>query len=86
MTTKLDSPLMPAQNPTKPTTATGTGEGVMVMAVFESRKGRSRTVRAWDELSGIGREALLESMRQRRKAEEQQRQMYTAMFSLRSNR
>jgi hypothetical protein len=85
MTTKLDTRLMPAQNPTNPSPTTGThGEGVKAVALFESRRGRGK--RAWDELSEIDRAVLLESVRQRRKAQDMQRQIYSELYGLRSNR
>lgn len=84
MTTKLETRLMPAQNPTKPTPTTGSGEGVKAVAIFESRPARGK--RAWDELSEIDRAVLLEAVRQRRKLQERQRQIYTEQFGLRTNR
>jgi hypothetical protein len=73
MTTTSDPRLMPAQNPTKPTpsTATDDGKGVKAVAIFESRQARGR--RAWDEMSEIDRAVLLESVRQRRKAQARKR-------------
>jgi hypothetical protein len=73
MTTHTDPRLMPAQNPTKPTqnTATDDGKGVKAVAIFESR--RARGTRAWDEMSEIDRAVLLETIRQRRKAQARKR-------------
>ena len=69
MTTKPDTRLMPAQNPTDPHPTTGTdGEGVKAVGILNPRKGRKR---AWDEMSEIDRAVLLESVRQRRKVQKQ---------------
>ena len=84
MIAHLDSPHMPAQNTTESAPATPSEEGVMAMAVFESRKGRG-TMRAWGELSEIDRAVLLESVRQRRRIQPQ-RQVYTELFGVRTNR
>lgn len=83
MTTHHDPRIRPAQNPT-PTTGTDTGEGVKAVAPFESRKNRRK--RAWDEMSEIDRAVLLESVRQRRKAQETQRSVYSEIYGLRNNR
>jgi len=84
MTAKLDTQLMPAQNPTNPSPTTGIDrEEVKAVALYESRKARKR---AWDELSEVDRAVLLESVRQRRRSQEQQRQIYTELFGLRTNR
>lgn len=84
MTTKLDTQLMPAQNPTKPSPATDPGEEVLEVALFESRKARG--TRAWDELAEIDRALLLESVRQRRKLRKQQTTIHNEIYRLRSNR
>jgi hypothetical protein len=84
MTTNLDPHLMPAQNTTKPTPATPTGEGVKAVALFESRKGRG--TRAWDELSEIDRQVLLESMRQRRKYQAHKTKIYSELYGMRTNK
>ena len=85
MTTQLDTPLMPAQNPTHLDPTTGPqGEGVKAVALFESRKGR--VTRAWDEMSEIDRIVLLESVRQRRKAQQHKHQIESEIYRLRANR
>lgn len=85
MTRELDTPLMPAQNPDESTQVDRShGEGVKAVALFESRKARS--ARAWDELSEIDRAVLLESVRQRRAAEQQKQKIYTEVYGIRSNR
>nr|MCW2728792.1 hypothetical protein [Aeromicrobium sp.] len=81
MTTNLDPHLMPAQNTTKPTPATPTGEGVKAVALFESRKPRP-----WDELSEIDRAVLLESVRQRRKDQTHKQKIYSELFGMRINK
>ena len=69
MTTKPDTRLMPAQNPTDLHPTTGTdGEGVKAVGILDPRKGRKR---AWDEMSEIDRAVLLETVRQRRKVQKQ---------------
>jgi len=69
MTTKPDTRLMPAQNPTDLHPTTGSdGEGVKAVGILNPRKGRKR---AWDEMSEIDRAVLLESVRQRRKVQKQ---------------
>jgi hypothetical protein len=84
MTTKPDTRLMPAQNPTDLHSTTGTdGEGVKAVGILNPRKGRKR---AWDELSEIDRAVLLESVRQRRKAEQQQAAIYNEIHGMRSFR
>lgn len=85
MTTHLDTPLMPAQTPTYPDPTTGLqGEGVKAVALFESRKGR--VTRAWDEMSEIDRIVLLESVRQRRKAQQHKQRIESEIYRLRANR
>lgn len=84
MTTKPDTQLMPAQNPTDLHPTTGTdGEGVKAVEMFSSRKGRKR---AWDEMSEIDRVVLLESVRQRRKIEKQNLAIQNEIYRLRSMR
>ena len=69
MTTKPETRLMPAQNPTDLHPTTGSdGEGVKAGGILNPRKGRKR---AWDEMSEIDRAVLLESVRQRRKVQKQ---------------
>jgi hypothetical protein len=82
MTTKLDDRLMPAHHPTKPTSATDTGEGVKAVALFESRPGRKR---AWDELSEIDRQVLMEEVRQRRKYDAHKARIYSELYGMRTN-
>lgn len=85
MTTNLDPRLMPAQNLTDSTPTTGTdGEEVKNMAIFESR--RARRTRAWDELPEIDRAVLLESVRQRRKLQQQKTAIYNEIYRIRANR
>jgi hypothetical protein len=80
MTLQLE--LMPAQNPTDPTSTTGSlGEGVKAMAIFESRQVRDK--RAWDEVSEIDRAVLLETVRLRREAQRQRQAMITTLYGLR---
>lgn len=84
MTTKPDTRLMPAQNPTTPHPTTGTdGEGVKAVGVLSSRNERKR---AWDEMSEIDRVVLLESVRQRRKIEKQNLAIHNEIYRLRSMR
>jgi hypothetical protein len=89
MTTKLETRLIPAQNITDSSPTTGTTRGeVKDVAIIESR--RARGTRAWDELpdndAALDRLVILESMRQRRKAREQQEAIHHALFGLRANR
>ena len=85
MTTKLDPRLIPAQNLTDSSPTTGTdGEEVKDVAIFESRRARSK--RAWDELSEIDRLVILESVRQRRKLRAHQDRIHSELFGLRANR
>jgi len=85
MTTNLDTRLMPAQHTTHPTPTTGTpGEGVKEVALFESRSARGK--RAWDELSEIDRQVLLEAVRQRRKHEAHKTRIYTELYGMRTNK
>ena len=86
MTTKLDPRLIPAQNLTdsSPTTDTD-GEEVKDVAIFESRRARSKK-RARDELSEIDRLVILESVRQRRKMRAHQDRVHNELFGLRANR
>jgi hypothetical protein len=87
MTTKLDPRLKPADDHTDSSPTTGTdGEEVKDVAIFESRRARSKK-RAWDELSEIDRAVILETVRQRRKARQRRRGPYDAAHSwLRANR
>ena len=89
MTTQLDARLKPAQNPTDPTLTTGTpstsgtpGEGVKAVALFESRQARG--TRAWDELSEIDRQVLLEAVRQRRKHQAHKTRIYSELYGMRT--
>ncbi|MBD8607731.1 hypothetical protein IFT73_12785 [Aeromicrobium sp. CFBP 8757] len=84
MNTTLDH-VMPAQHIHEcPSTDEHDGEGVKAVALFESRKGRE--TRAWDELSEIDRTVLLESVRQRRRLQQQKQTIYTQVHGIRSNR
>ena len=85
MTTKLEPRLRPAQTLTDSSPTTGTdGEEVKDVAIFESRRARGK--RVWDELSEIDRLVILESVRQRRKARQQQDAIHHELFGLRANR
>lgn len=85
MTTNREPRLKPAQNPTDPHPTTGTdGEGVKAVSLFESRQERRK--RAWDELSEIDRAVLLESVRQRRKAQKHRTTIDAAVYTMRINR
>ena len=89
MTTNLDPRLMPAHTLTDSSPTTGTdGEEVKDVAIFESR--RARRTRARDELPKldpvIDRAVILESVRQRRKAREQQNRIHSELFGIRANR
>lgn len=84
MTTKFDTPLMPAQNPTDLDPTTGTDrEGVKAVGILRPREDRKR---AWDELSEIDRAVLLESVRQRRNAQKHKTVISSEIYRLRSNR
>lgn len=84
MTTKPDTRLMPAQNPTDLHPTTGTdGEGVKAVGILNPRKDRKR---AWDEMSEIDRAVLLESVRQRRKVQKQNIAIQNEIYRLRSMR
>lgn len=85
MNTTLDERLMSAQNPTDPAQTTGTPRGeVKPVALFEIRK--ERVTRAWDELSEIDRQVLLESARQRRKNQALKTKIYSEIYGIRANR
>ena len=87
MTTKLDPQVMPAPRLTNSANPTGSdGEEVNDMAIFKSRKPAARRARAWDDLSEIDRIMLLESVRHRRRVEEQKRKIYSELYGLRSDR
>lgn len=86
MTTKLETRLITAKNPTEnssPTTGT-VGEGVKAVAIFESRQARGK--RAWDEMSEIDRAVLLESVRQRRIQQKRKRSIESSIYNMRSGR
>lgn len=74
---------IPTDESIRPTHGTH-GEGVKAVALFESRQGR--VTRAWDELSEIDRAVLLESVRQRRRVQQQKQAIYTQVYGVRSNR
>lgn len=85
MTLQFAPPHMPAQNPIDLTqTITTSGEEVKAVAIFESRP--ARVSRAWDEMSAIDREVLLESVRLRRKAQAQKQRLHAEIYYLRTNR
>ncbi|WP_159085819.1 hypothetical protein [Aeromicrobium chenweiae] len=54
------------------------------VALFESR--RARGTRAWDELSEIDRQVLLEEVRQRRKYQAMKTQIYSELYGMRNNK
>ncbi|MRK03172.1 hypothetical protein GEV27_16765 [Aeromicrobium sp. S22] len=87
MTTPIDTRRMPAHT-TTPTSSTpkagSAGEGVNAVALFESR--RVRGPRAWDELSEIDRQVLLEEVRQRRKYQALKTQIYSELYGIRANK
>lgn len=86
MTTKLETRLITAKNPTdnsSPTNGT-VGEGVKAVAIFESRRARGK--RAWDEMSEIDRAVLLESVRQRRIQQKRKRSIESSIYNMRSGR
>jgi hypothetical protein len=90
MTTKLDPRLIPAQNLTDSSPTAGTdGEEVKDVAIFESRRARSKK-RAWDELPkndpALDRAVILESVRQRRRLRAHQDRIHNELFGLRANR
>ncbi len=98
MTTHHATRLMPAGNaqnshPTQDRTE------VNNMAIFESRRAESRRAesrraesrraadkRASDQMSGIDRAVILESMRQRRKAQKRKASIESGLYNLRSSR
>ena len=82
MTTHINT-FMPAQNPIHPDPTSGTpGEGVKAVALFESRQARGK--RAWDELSEIDRQVLLEAVRQRRKYQAMKTKIYSELYGMRT--
>lgn len=84
MNTTLDERLMSAQHPTDPAQTTGTPRGeVKAVAIFEANR---RATRAWDELSEIDRQVLLESARQRRKHQALKTKIYSEIYGIRANR
>lgn len=87
MTTNDDPRLKPAhpnQTPTgRTTTGTNDDPGEGVKAVSNRRRERKR---AWDEMSEIDRAVLLETVRQRRKAQEHRRSIENEVYRLRSLR
>ena len=85
MNTTLETPLMPATQTPEPTPSHGTrGEGVNEVALFEPRN--DRVARAWDELSEIDRQVLLESVRQRRAYQARKTRIYTELYGMRVNK
>ena len=84
MTTKPETQLMPAQNPTDLHPTTGSdGEGVKAVGILNPRQGRKR---AWDEMSEIDRAVLLETVRQRRRAQKHNMTIHNEIYRLRSTR
>lgn len=85
MTTHFATPPMSAHTPTdSQMSATTCGEEVKAVALFEPRP--ASVVRAWDEMSAIDREVLLESVRQRRRAQEQKQRLHAEIYNLRNFR
>lgn len=85
MTMQLATPTMSAHTPTdSEMTARTSGEEVKTVAIFESRP--ARVTRAWDEMSEIDRAVLLESVRQRRKAQLHKHRLHAEIYNLRINR
>ncbi len=83
MTTHLVTRLMPAgtaqnSHPTQDRTEVNT------MAIFESRQAADK--RSSDQMSGIDRAVILESMRQRRKAQKRKASIESGLYNLRSSR
>ena len=83
MTTHLATRLMPAgtdqnSHPTQDRTE------VNNMAIFESRRAAGK--RDSDQVSGIDRAIVLESMRQRRKAQKRKASIESGLYNLRSSR
>lgn len=84
MNTTLDTSLMPAtQTPESIPTHRNDGEGVNEVALFEPR---NRVARAWDELSEIDRQVLLESVRQRRRYQAHKTRIYAELYGMRVNK
>ncbi|MFC5679465.1 hypothetical protein [Aeromicrobium endophyticum] len=54
------------------------------VALFEPRN--DRVARAWDELSEIDRQVLLESVRQRRAYQAHKSRIYTELYGMRVNK
>lgn len=85
MTMQLATPDMSAHSPTDyESTARTSGEEVKAMVFLESRP--EPVVRAWDEMSEIDRAVLLESVRQRRKAQAHKQRIHSEVYALRINR
>lgn len=87
MSTQLTTP--PAAPPVQPAAPAprqdrAPREEVREVAIFESRQGRVK--RPWDELSEIDRAVLLESVRQRRKAQAHKQKVHSEIYNLRANR
>lgn len=83
MTTTLDTRLMPAQNVTDPEPTIHTpGREVTDVALIELPRVRERAADGSYE-EQVERAMLLESVRQRRKAEERRRAIYSAVYGLR---
>jgi len=68
-------------NPNLTGSTTDRGE-VKSVAIFE----RQPRARAWDEMSEIDRAVLLETVRLRRKAREQRRQLHQQHYGMRTTR
>lgn len=83
MTAQLDTPLMPAHDPTSPTPKAGAeGEGVNAVALIDLR--RSLGPRPTGRMSDIDRQILLEAVRQRRKREALKTRIYSELYGMRT--
>lgn len=83
MTTHLATRLMSAGTGQK-SHPTQDRKGVNTVAIFQSRQAADK--RASDQMSGIDRAILLESMRQRRKAQKRKESIESGLYNLRSSR
>lgn len=83
MTTHLATRLMHAGT-TQKSHPTQDRKDVHTVAIFESRQAADK--RASDQMSGIDRAILLESMRQRRKAQKRKESIESGLYNLRSSR
>lgn len=86
MSQQSDTRLMPAIDPTRFPTFTGSGSTrrgeVKAVGILK----RQPRVRAWDELSEVDRAILLDGVRQRQEQRELQRQLHEERLGQRVNR